>query len=206
MRGPSDPSFERFFGVPLHARASFRVCAGRITQQEPYALGGKLLESAPVESLTFTRSRFDLEVSGVYDRADGCIQDEARSIGDRVMDGKAFDRDRADALTAPRGAHAQVHVLQTVLRNSIFDQRRGIGWGVDRDADISQQIGERSNVVLVTMRDDNGPRALTYKPIKVRVHQIRSVLVGERHTTIDRDRRVSADQCRAIHSDFVEPA
>ena len=115
---------------------------------------------------------------------------------------------RADLLQAPGGADSKVDILDTMLREAVFDERGSIGRSVDGDSNVSQQVRQGANVVLVSVGDHDRTEllALGSQPLEVGVDELRTIFIGESDAAVDGDRAVATSQHGAVHADLVEAA
>jgi hypothetical protein len=109
------------------------------------------------------------------------------------MDPKPLDHEWSDLETTTRTPDPEVNVFQAMLREAMPNQGGRVGRRVDRNAKPPQEIGQRADVILVAMRDDDRtePFALLPEPAKIRVHDVGTQLIGEPHAAVDGDRGVA---------------
>ena len=159
------------------------------------------------------RGRVDLPVAGVDDEAGRRPDRQRRAFRDRMGDRHELDVERAD-----RHARAGPDDLDRNLRRARLaeparlGEAGGEGRGVDLSAEARPQIGERADVVLVRVGDDDADEVLPHllDEADVRHDRVdaRQVLAGEGDAEIDHQpfarlrRPVTVE--RAIHADFAQ--
>jgi len=125
-----------------------------------------------------------------------------------VVDRESLDRDRADLLVAAGSADSKVDVVQTVLCETVLDERCRVRRRVDGHPALFEEVGQGADVVFVPMGDDDGVQPLgpLMEPREIGMHQLSTNFVGETNPAVDGDARVAADEDGAVHANLVESA
>ncbi len=127
-------------------------------------------EPGEVDHAAVDRSRVDLEVAGMDDRADVGRQREGQSIRDGVVDVDGLDVELAEFEPVARFDLMELCALQeAVFLEFSLDEADGKRRAVDRLVDHPQEVREAADVVLVTVGDDD-----TFDPVLAYRHHTRT--------------------------------
>ena len=155
----------------------------------------------------------DLPVAGMDDEAGRRADRERRALRDRMGDGNEFDVERADLEPRARLDDPDRNLRRARLAEPArFGEAGGEGRRIDLDAEARPQLGQRADMVLVRMGDDDADEILLHLLDEADVGHdeidARQVVAGEGDAEVDhqplaRLRRAIAVE-RAIHSDFAQ--
>ena len=101
-------------------------------------------------------------------------------------------------------------IRQAVLLQLQLDQTVGHGGAVDGAIDLLHAVGNRADVVLVSVGDEHAPQLLLVgnQIGKVRDHQVHAVhvLLGEAHAAVHHDHVLAVLQDGDVLADFIQSA
>ena len=115
-----------------------------------------------VHTLAVDRGLVDLEVPGVHDHAERCLDGQRDAVRDAVSDPKKLDGKGPD-----RDALARLHRSQPSPRLVIvvvelgLDEREGKRGAVDRPLNNFEDVWHRADVVLVSVSEHDRPDSWT---------------------------------------------
>ena len=183
----------------------------RVTEQEVDSAVPYLRELAHVGLEPVDRRVVELPVARVHDPAGSGLDHERDRVGDRVRHPHQLDAERAELERGRLGVSLDelCRLRKAVLVELRLDQaeretRRDDGL----DLDLAQEVREAANVILVAVRQDDGPHAAPFEVADVREQQVDAeVLVPrERQTGVD-DEQLSAGLVHGhVLADLAEAA
>ena len=154
----------------------------------------------------------DLEVSRVDNGSDGRFDRQRVGVDDGVGHVHPFDFEIPEGILFALDDVIEVFGIgrEAVFVELVFDhgqhKRRTINW----ELQLFKKIGYRSNVVFVTV-GDNDPLDLVFDDVEVAevgdedVHAVHR-LIGETHSYINDDRRVFALEYGDVAADLTQPS
>ena len=114
-----------------------------------------------VEGLAVRRREIDFEVAGVHDHADWSLNGQRDAVHQAVGDANGLDGEGAEVKLLPRRNLDQFRVVeQLVFFQLAFDIGQGELGRVDRHFQFTQDPWQPTDVVLVTMGQDDGANML----------------------------------------------
>ena len=125
---------------------------GRITDQHIHALPADRPQPPFRRQLAHQRLGIELPVAAVIDTFAGHLEQDAMGLGNRMSDRDPLGLEGAQPNRLQRPDLAQWRPFQ-VLRQLVADQPGGKGAGVQRATQLAPQVGDRTNMVLVTVGD-----------------------------------------------------
>ena len=166
---------------------------GGIGQQRQHAAAAVLSNGGKVgDGVARKRRVVDLEVAGVQHDAGRALDREGERVRDAVVDMDRFDRKAAELDFLARadlvedGAGSKAVLLELVL-----DQTDGQAGRINRHIELFEQVGQRANVVLVPVGDEQALDAvLIFEHIgEVGDHEVDAehLFVREDEAAVDKD-------------------
>ena len=129
---------------------------GGIAQQRQHALGAVLREGGQVGGPAGEGGVVHLEVAGLDDDARRALDGEGHRVGDGVVHMDGVDGKAAQLELAPGGdLHQLGAAQQAVLFQLVLDEADGEPGGIHRQVHLLEQVGQRADVVLVAVGDDD---------------------------------------------------
>ena len=200
---------------PAHRALRHRIARTldirRVGEQREDALLAKLAEAGEVNDLTVDRRGVDLEVAGV----DGHAETGVDRKGHRVRDG-VVDVDEFHAEFAGLDRHARFDrddlggLEQPVLLELETDQSRRQARAVDGHIDLLEDVGDRADVVLVTVGDEKTADAVfVFDEIAdIGDHAVDAVhiVAGEGHAAVNDDDLAAVLVHGHVLADLVQTA
>ena len=173
----------------LGAGGAGRQDIGRIRDHGQHALPAERLELVDRAVGADQRRRIELPVAGVQDVAERRADGERVRFGDRMGDLDQAAVEAADHEALARRHDVDRHALEVVLLE-LAPQHRGRERGAeDRAAQAVPEIGDRPEVVLVRMGQDQAVQIATPGRDEARIRQddvdARQGLVGEADAEVD---------------------
>src|SRR6266566_8248414 len=188
---------------PLDVRA--------VAEERQDALVAVAREGVHIERGAVHRRVVDLEVAGVEDNPERRADRERDAIDRAVSDADEFDFIRSD-LDAPAGENfAQRNfVEQGGFFEALLYQSESEPRAVDGHVEIPQNIGQCADVVLMTVREDDGADAravlLQIRNVgndKINAQKLR---LREHHARVDDEDVLAITQREHVHSEFAKTA
>ena len=155
---------------------------GAVAHQGQYALLADLAEALQIDGVAEYRRVIHLEVSGVHDDACRRIDRQRGRVHDTVVGLDELDPEgtQVDGLAVLN--HLSLHMVQhVVLLQLVLNQADGQLGGVNRYVDILQYIGQRADMILVSMGDD---KALYLLNVLLQIAHIRDNQVDTQHVVL----------------------
>ena len=202
---------ERLAHQGLRAGVAGAPHVGRVGAEHEHALLAERGEARVVRLLVVDRLPVELEVAGVHHGAERRLDGQADAVGDGVGHADRLDREAPDDEPVPRGVGAQVGLLeQAVLGEPVARDRQGERRPVDRHREVPEQVGERADVVLVTVGEDHRAERVAPLPeigeVRDREVHARHLVVREEQPAVHRDDvRAGLDQ-HHVEPDLAQPA
>src|SRR5579862_5355792 len=196
-----------------HGAFGWRVAGafdvGGVGEKSEHAFVPITREGVNVESGAFHRSVVNLEIASVDDDALRRANRERDAIHRTVGDRDKFDFVGANFHATPGNHLAQRGGLeQAGFRQALFDQGECEAGSVNGYLQVAKDIGKRSDVILVTVGEDDGANVLTVLfqigdigDDQVDAEQLR---LWEHHAGINHDDVVAIAQRHHIHAKFAE--
>ena len=129
---------------------------GGIAQQRQHALFAVLGKGGQVGGPAREGGVVHLEVAGLEHDARRALDGEGHRVGDGVVHMDGLDGKAAQLELAPGGdLHQLGAAQQAVLLQLVLDEADGEPGGVDRQVHLLEQVGQRADVVLVAVGDDD---------------------------------------------------
>src|ERR1700721_2164311 len=161
LLGPGEDLVQPRPHRPFAGGVSGTVNVSRILQQSQPAALTVFREGMQVECLAVRGREVDFEVTGVHDHAHRGLDRQRDTINQAVSDPNGLDGKGAQVKLLPRRNLDQLcGVEQAVLFELAFDIGEGELGGVDGNLQFAQNPGQATDMVLVTMRQDNGANML----------------------------------------------
>jgi len=164
---------------------------------------------AQVDRLPVERRVVDLKVAGMHDQPRRRVDGVADRVGNGVVHVEGLRRDRAEREAIPRLHGMQRHFLGEAARpEAPLDQPARQRRGVDRRRNGCQQVGQRPDVILVAVREQNATHLVPalHEVGKVGDHKVdpRHVIAREHQPRIDDDDVLRGLQDEAVSADLLE--
>ena len=188
---------------------------GRIADQREHALFAELAQPRLVGDAADQRRRVDLPVAGMDDEAGRGADRQRAALGDRMGDGDEFDVERPDVDPLALRDHLDRDLGRAGLAEAArLGEAGGEAGHVDVDAEPRPEFGERADMVLVGVGDDEADEVLLRLLDEGEVGHdeidARQILAGEGEAEIDHQPFAALGRPeaveRAIHADFAETA
>jgi len=185
------------------------VGVGAVAKQGEHALRAKLGEPVKIEALSIQGRLIDLEVARVDDHALWRVDGERHRVGNAVGDAQELDREwpDLDALSwRDRNQTALVvHAMFVELgRDHGECERRP----VDRAVEVGHHIRHGADVVLVTVRENEGRDAafVHVERCNIRDHQIdpEEFRLWKHDTGVHQQGRIPAGDEHHVHAELTE--
>ena len=196
----------------LRAGVPVLLGVGGVAQQQADAIAGAdAADAAQVGQSTVDRCEIDLEVARVQDRALRGVERRGEAVGHRVRDRQELAVEGAELPSLVVLHDDELGVLEdTVLLDAAPGQAEGELRADDRELELLQCVGQRPDVVFVTVGEDApldviGPLA---QPREVGKDDVdpQHVGVGEHEPAVEEhDAPLDLDG-RAVATDLSEPA
>ena len=185
---------------------------GRVGKQQQDAGGAPFRQRREVNGLPVHRGMVNLEIAGVNNAAPGRFHADAHSVGDAVADpepGGAEISAEVNGLLRVNGVDDGVPRAAAFIE---FDGNEAVGQagGVHRHGQIRQDVGQRADVILMPVRNQNGahPFRIGGQIGHVGDNQVNAghILSGKLDAAVDDDDVIAAFQGQHIFADFAQPA
>ncbi len=196
--------------VALRGHHAGYLGVGRVGHQQVDALGAEPGEPSEIGQPSVQRELVHLEVAGVQDHARRGADGHRHRVRDRVVDGEELAVERAE-----RAALALHHLdggrVQAVLGQLALDQGQGQLGAHQRDVlALPEQVGDRADVVLVRVREDErlDPVQAPLQVAEVRQDQVHAglVRVGEQDAAVHDEQAAPVLEDRHVPADFPQAA
>ena len=148
---------ERRPDARFRGRDAGPVGVGRVAAEAEQALRAELGEAGEVGRDAVDRRLVELVIAGQQDRAEVGVDCDRAGVGDRVRHVDHLDPEAAGLLDRARLEVPQRHVAELVLLELRADHADRQPAAVDgrRDADLAEDVGQRADVVLVAVGEDD---------------------------------------------------
>ena len=169
---------------------------GRIGQQHIHAAGGELGQLGEIGRPVIHRGLVELVIAGVDDQPGRGGDAQADGIRDGVADMEGLDLERADLEGLAGLDGVQIGLAgQTVACQFDLDQAAGQGRGIDRGRHVRQQVLDGTDMVLVTVGDDD---PMHLGGMVAQILEIRDDVVHPEHVIIGEHQAGIHDQDVAV--------
>ena len=171
----------------------------------------ELGEPVVVGAFAVDRIRVELEVPRVHDRAHWRLDAVAEPVHDRVRHPERLHAEAAD-VEGPTwlDRHEPRPVLEPVLAEPLAGQGESHARPVDRDVELTKEVRQRADVVLVGVRQDHPAHliALGEEGGEVRddVVDPRHLVVGEHESAVDGQEVLARLEHHHVEADLAEAA
>src|SRR5258708_22358832 len=129
---------------------------GRVAEQQQHSLLTDLAETSHVGRKPVGRVGVELEVARVNDLSNWRVDRKGDGVGDGVADGDRLDPERSELDLVADSDLAQIRLAKkAVLLQLGLDEPQRQTCSEDRDVDLLQRVGQATDVVLVTMREED---------------------------------------------------
>ena len=193
-----------------NCRSRLSVHVGGVRQQSQHALVAQFTQPGQVNHAVLCGG-VDFEVAGEYHRTHRGMDGEGHGIGDGVVDVDELHGEAAGLYHVAGLMGNQLDLVgQPVLFQFQLDQSGGHGGAMDGAIDLPHQIGDGTDVVLVSVGDEQAPQFLLIcrQVGKVGDHQIHAVhiLFGETDAAVHHDHVLAVFQDGDVLSDLIQTA
>ena len=184
---------------------------GGVGQQRQHALLAQFAEAAQIDHLAVDGRGVDLEVAGVDNDAHAGVDRKGYGVGDGVVDMDKFHIEftGADHLARLNGDELD-GLGKAVLLQLELDQPRGQACAVDGHIHLLEDIGDRADVVLVSVGDEETADTVCVldKIGHIGYEQVNAVhtVVREAHAAVDNDQLAAVLINGHILADLIETA
>ena len=128
---------------PFGGRVARPLRVGGIRQQRQHALFADLRKALQINRITEDRGVIHLEIPGVHDDADRCVDGQRRRIHDRMIRADEFDMEIAERDRGTEAHDLALHDIQhVVLFQLVLDQAHRQARRIDRNIDVPENIRE----------------------------------------------------------------
>ena len=188
---------------------------GGIADEREHALFAERPQPRFVGEAADERRRVDLPVAGMHDEPRRRADRERAALGDRMRDGDELDVERADVDPAVlRDDPDRDFRRARFAQPSRLGEARGEARHVDGHAEPRPELGERADMILVRVGDDEADEVVLDLLDEGEVGHdeidARQILAREGEAEIDHQPFAAAGRPkaveRAIHADFAETA
>ena len=161
-----------------------------------HALVAELAEAVDVGRLAVDRGRIELEIPGVDHEILAGAHRHAASIDDAVGHAQRLDQKTAELERRARRDPLDDGVARVRVLVELLLEQRGRELGRENgDVDFRQHVGQRTDVVLVAVRDDEALQAiaelLEIRDVGDHAVDPHHVVFGEHHAAVDDHRIVT---------------
>ena len=184
---------------------------GRVTHQCEHALLAQLTEPRQVDHLAGYRRRVDLEVAGVDDHAERRRDRQRYRVRNRVVCVDQLDVKASELDMIPGADTADIHLIGHAVLLELGVQNTGNqSRAVHRNLELLEHIRQCTDVVLMSVRDDNTANLVlvTAQVGNVRNDQVdaQHLIIRERQTAVDDKDVLSVLNHRHVLTDLIESA
>ena len=183
---------------------------GRVGHQQVDARGAEPGEPGQVGEPAVQRQLVHLEVAGVQDQAGLGPDGHGERVRDRVVDGQELAVEGPERVVAALD-HLHGHRVETVLGQLALHEGQGQPRADQRDVGpLPEQVGDRADVVLVGVREDE--RLDLAEPAvqvsEVGQDQVHAGLVGigEQDAAVHDEQPAAVLEDRHVPADLADPA
>ena len=200
---PADRSLRR------SKAGSLRICG--VAQKGKNSLSSQFRKSLQIDRVAVYRRVVDFEVACVDHDAGRCIERKGCRIHDAVI-----GLDKLDAETSKVHGRAEAHDLSlgrlqhSPLSELVLNDAHSQPGGKNGHIDLLQHIGQRADMVLVTVRDHKSLDLIDifFEIGRIRDHKVDSehIVFRKRQTTVHYDNTVLTLESSYIHADLLKTA
>ena len=209
--GPAEDVHERLAHHPLREGVPGPLGVGAVGHEQEHALPAQLRELLEVRHLAVDGRLVELEVGHIEDDARRGMNGERHVVGDGVVD---VDELHLEPPDGPRfaGPHLPEAGLaqELVLFELGLHQAQGQPRAVDRDVQLAEHVGQRADMVLVAMGEDDAANPVfpLHEVGDVGYDQVdpRHLILGEHDTRVDDQDLALALDDRHVLADLAQPA
>src|SRR5215217_6273461 len=195
---------------PLGGHVAGPLGVGRVAEVREHTFLAQLGEAAEVHRRALYRRQVDLVVAGEQDQTGVSTDSYGDGAGYRVVDLYKFQAEATEVLLIARLDLAQVALLDSELLQLAAHEPEGELGRVDRYVELAQQVRQRPDVVLVTVREDDALQLACVLPQvgKVGQHQVDPwhLLVRERHSGVNQDNTAPLAHGGHVLADLTQPS
>lgn len=182
----------------------------RVGEEKVDALLAQPRERVQVRETAVQRELVHLEVARVDHHAGGRADGDREGVGDGVVDRHELAVEGADALAVSL-CHLKGVRADAVLLELRLDECEGQLGADERDVRLlAEEVGDTTDVVLVTMGEDDALDVVEAVPDgrEVRQDQVDSglFLFGEQHAAVDDQQAAAVFEDRHVSADLAEAA
>ena len=183
------------------------LCVRRVRHQQQNALLTELRKARKVDHAALRGGEIDLKVARVDNDARRGVQRKTHSVGNGVVYVDKLHVEAAELNVRARRCDVQLHIAEVVLLELIRNQRHRQRRAIHRHIDLFEQIRQGTDVVLMTVRDDNTADAVLVFLNKCEIRNNRvdagHFLVREGKAAVHDNHVVFALKQREILADFI---
>ena len=195
----------------LRHRRSRLLRIRRIRHHRQDAFLTELSEALQIDRITEDRCIVDLEVAGVNDGTGRCEDRERGCILDGVIRLDELHLDIAEVDDITEGLYVQLHqAVESALTQLSLDECKRQPCSIHRHIDLLQNIWQRTDVVLMSVGDDE---ALDLRHVALQIGDVRDDQVDPQHivgwksqTAVHDDDAVITLKRGNVHADLIESA
>ncbi len=202
---------EGVFDVDLRSGVAAPIDVGAVAEERQHAFRAERREAMQVERVAGERGLIDLEVAGVDQHALRRADDHRHAVRHAVGDADELDLERPNREhVARRHRDLAVRRVDAVLLELGLDQRERQRRAVERTVDERQDVGDRADVILVAVGQD---QRLDLPAPRLEVRQVRhdevdpeQVGLREHRAGVDDDGRVPTRDGHRVEAELAEAA
>ena len=160
-RGRARQFLDARANAALGRRVAGPLDIGAVAEQREDAFRAVAREGMQVKRLPVDRRLVHLEIAGVNHDADRSANRQRHAVDGAVRDAYELHFENADFDFAPGNDFAQIGLVeQAVFFQALLYQRQREARAVDRRLQVAQYVGQRADVIFVTVRQKNGAQVL----------------------------------------------
>jgi hypothetical protein len=187
------------------------VGVGGVGEEEKDAALAVVGKGVEVEKLVVCGGRVDFVVAGVDDHAKGGGNGQCDGADDRVGDVDELDlkRPNLNDFLGPDSSELDL-VVEVELFEAAFDQGAGESSGVDGNVKLTDEVRNRSYMVLVAVGKDKGadgvPVLLEETQVRCNNIDAKEFVLGKHHAAVNDDSVLAIAYRHDVHAEFAEAA
>ena len=197
--------------APLRLGIARPLHIGGVAEQGQYPLPPQLSQPGQVDHAAGDGGGVDLKVAGVDAHPGGGVDGEGHRIGDGVVHMDELHAEPPRLHRIPRLTHHQLGLAQQVMLLQLQpDKAGGHTGGVHRHIQFPQEVGQRADMVLVAVGDEDAPDAVS---VFQQVGEIGNdhvdavhIVIGEAHAGVHHHHVVAVLIYGHVLADLVETA
>src|SRR6185503_2014380 len=168
-------------------------------------------ERTQIDRFTDHGSLDNFVIACMNDCADGRLDSQREAVDERVRDADELDLEHADIHDIARLDPMQQHIAeQIVFFEFAFSQSGREVRTIDRDVELFEQVRQRTEMIFVTVRKDDGGDlvAILVEKTKVWDRDVDAVsrLFGKAHPGVENQHLVAVPHSHTIHSKLADTA